>query len=102
MTRLTLAALLAVGLLGGCAETVEQNVGACQAAPPLREEKIPKAPLAEYVQTWQPGHWDWDGHNYIWVPGAWVKRDNTTQWMQGYWDRPATPGPCVWVPAHWM
>jgi hypothetical protein len=102
MNRLTLAALLATVVLAGCT-TVEQNAGACQSAPQLREEKIPKAPLQEYVQSWQPGHWDWDGHAYTWVEGAWIKRDaQSTQWMQGYWDRPTTPGPCAWVPAHWM
>ena len=103
MNRLTLAAaLLAMGVLAGCT-TVEQTAGNCPTPPPLREETIPKAPLAEYVQTWQPGHWDWDGHDYTWRAGAWIKRDNqNTQWMQGYWDRPVTPGACAWVPAHWL
>ena len=102
MIRFPLAALLAVGLLAGCS-TVEEHAGACQKAPAVKDETIAKAPVAEYVQTWQPGHWDWDGHNYGWVEGRWVKKDGqSNQWMQGYWDRPTTPGPCVWVPAHWM
>jgi hypothetical protein len=102
LAALPLAALLAATLLAGCAK-VEENAGACQSPPPTRAETVPKAPLQEYVQTWQPGHWDWDGRTYTWIDGAWIKRDSqSTQWMGGYWDRPVSPGPCVWVPAHWV
>ncbi len=102
MPRLTLAVLLAIGLLAGC-QKVEENVGACQRPPALRDDPIPKAPVAEYVQSWQPGYWDWQRDGYVWSEGRWVRQSGqSNQWMQGYWDRPTTPGPCVWVPAHWM
>lgn len=102
MRRLAPAALLAALLLAGC-QTVQENTGACQRPPPSPEESIPKAPLAEYVQIYQPGHWDWDGRNYSWVTGRWIKRTSQSdQWLGGYWDRPVAPGPCVWVPAHWV
>ena len=102
MTRTTLAVLLALGVLTGC-QTVQENAGACQKPPALRDDPIAKAPVAEYVQSWQPGYWDWSQGGYIWTEGRWIKNAGQgNQWMAGYWDRPVTPGPCVWVPAHWM
>jgi hypothetical protein len=101
MSRLTLAALFAAVLLAGC-QTAEDTV-ACPKPPASREEAIPKAPVQEYVQIYQPGHWDWDGRTYTWVDGRWIRRDSQSgQWMNGYWDRPVIPGPCVWNPAHWV
>ena len=93
---------LAAALLTGCA-TVRENAGVCQSPPPLRNEVIPTAPPAEFTQTWQPGYWDWNGSTYAWRDGRWIKsQGGSNQWLRGFWDRPVTPGPCVWNPAHWV
>jgi YXWGXW repeat-containing protein len=36
--------------------------------PPRVEER--SAPPYE-TSVWVPGHWNWDGHEYVWVPGYW-------------------------------
>ncbi|MBU6498887.1 MAG: YXWGXW repeat-containing protein, partial [Rhodospirillales bacterium] len=83
--------------------TFQKDTGACQVAPPPKNEVIPKPPVSEQTQVWQPGHWDWDGSSYAWTPGAWVKRGgHSNQWMDGYWTRNVAPGPCHWVSPHWM
>jgi hypothetical protein len=102
MSRPAAIAFIALTLLAGC-QKVEEYAGNCQRPPALRNETIPQAPIAEYVQTWQPGFWDWRGGGYVWTEGRWVRNTGQgNQWMQAYWDRPTTPGSCVWVPAHWM
>lgn len=97
-TLLALAILLA---MAGCQDM--RNSGACPVAPPLPAEIMPKAPVAERAQTWQPGYVDWDGRNYAFIAGRWIIRDGAdTPWMPGHWDRPEVTGACVWVPAHWL
>ncbi|MCW3473790.1 YXWGXW repeat-containing protein [Limobrevibacterium gyesilva] len=98
-----LAATLVIGVgLAGCS-TVKENAGPCPTPPPIKREEIPKPPVSEQEQIWQPGHWDWNGNNYAWREGSWIKREGrANQWMDGYWDRPSVPGTCVWNPAHWM
>ena len=96
------AAFASLVAVGGC-QTVQEHAGPCQKAPDPRAETIAKAPVAEFRQIWQPGHWDWDGRGYTWTEGVWVKAEGKGNlWMAGTWDRPVTPGACQWVPAHWM
>ena len=88
--------------LAGCQQVSEQT-GACPTPPPLQPEQRPLPPVANYEQTWQPGHWDWNGTGYTWRAGAWIRREaGATEWMPGYWQRVSSPGPCGWVPAHWI
>src|SRR5262249_2202214 len=95
-------ALFALLAIAGC-NTVKQDSGACPVPPPVPAEAVPKAPVSENMQYWQPSYVDWDGANYHLVPGRWVARTGGSGlWMPGFWDRPTVPGPCVWVPAHWM
>jgi hypothetical protein len=98
-----LVASLAIGLgLAGC-QTVHDETAACPVPPPPKAEQRPPAPAVPYEQTWQPGHWDWNGTGYTWRDGAWIKREgHSNEWMDGYWNRDRTPGPCNWTPAHWM
>ena len=96
-------ALAGVALLalGGC--SLQQDVAACPVPPARRTEVIPKPPVSEQVQLWQPGHWDYSNGGYVWVAGQWVLRGNKSgQWFDGYWTRDAAPSPCHWVPAHWL
>lgn len=68
--------------------------------PPPREEAIPKPPVSEEPLVWQPGHWDWNGKDYVWISGKWVPRDgHGTMWMDGYWKRSGSDW--IWVPGHW-
>jgi hypothetical protein len=98
-----LGGVLALGAaLAGCAQQ-QQEIAACPVAPPPTREEIPKPPVSEHMQIWQPGHWDWNGAAYTWRPGAWVPRQGqSNQWMDGYWSRSTVPGPCSWTPAHWL
>jgi hypothetical protein len=102
MRRITLPLIAALGFaLAGC----QTEAGACPTPPPNQPEQRPLPPVANYEQTWQPGHWswDWDSSGYAWQPGAWVQRGpHTVEWMNGYWTRTASPGSCTWVPAHWQ
>ena len=103
MRRIALPfAVAALVALAGC-QTAQQQVGACPTAPPPQADERPLPPVANYEQTWQPAHWDWNGSGYSWRPGAWIPRGpHTIEWMDGYWKRDTTPGPCNWVPAHWL
>lgn len=96
-------ALAGAALLGVAGCTLQQDVGSCPVPPTRRVESIPKPPVSEQVQLWQPGHWDYSNGNYAWVPGQWVPRGNKSgEWFDGYWTRDAAPSPCRWVPAHWL
>lgn len=71
------------------------------AIPPVRAERIPAAPASSITQIWQPGHWDWDGHDYRWRDGDWVPRSgHGPLWQDGYWQRSGRG--FAWVPAHWL
>lgn len=50
--------------------------------------------------AWNPGHWRWDGRDWIWVPGHYVERPHRAAvWVPGHWD--ARPGGWVWIAGHW-
>ena len=101
--RSLLAVSLVFGLgLAGC-QTVQDQTAACPVPPGPKPEQRPLPPVANYEQTWQPGHWDWNGSGYTWREGNWIKREgHSNEWMDGYWNRDKSPGPCNWIPAHWM
>ena len=93
--RLFLAVSLC--LIAGCAPVV---VGP-PPKPPLRTEQIPLPPASDSPVTWQPGHYDWTGTDYVWVPGEWVSSaGHGIMWQDGEWE--GTPPALVWVPAHWI
>jgi hypothetical protein len=72
----------------------------CPVPPPPQPETQPLPPVSEQQLTWQPGHWDWNGANYVWSPGRWVLlAGHGRLWQPGYW-APGVGG-CTWVPAHW-
>ena len=84
-------------LLQGCAATYATH----PPVPPALAELVPAPPQSDVSLIWQPGHFDWDGTDYVTVPGRWVERaGHGTLWQDGYW-RPSN-GPSVWVPAHWI
>ncbi len=79
----------------------EVEVVAPQPPPPLRAEVIPPpAPEHREFMAWNPGHWRWDGREWIWVPGHYVERPHRAAvWVPGHWD--ARPGGWVWIAGHW-
>ncbi len=95
-TRLSLAALaVAAGLAG----PVLAQPAPYTPIPPLREEVVPPPPGARYM--WAPGHWRWDGVQYVWVGGEYVLRHRGWHhWVQGAWV--LRRGAWVWVPGHWV
>jgi hypothetical protein len=68
--------------------------------PPPRYEAVPPPPGARYV--WEPGHWHWNGVQYVWIPGRYVIREaRYHHWVEGRWVWAPQAGRWVWRPAHW-
>ena len=98
--------ILALALLAGCVVRPEGRVvvrepGAVvvvRAPPAPRYEAPPPAPNDRVV--WDPGHWQWDGHDYAWLPGHYEERPvREARWEPGHWDQRG--GGWVWAPGHW-
>lgn len=65
--------------------------------PPLRDE--PK-PNPRGNRLWEPGHWHWNGRDYIWIKGHEIRRrERYHRFVPGEWVRRA--GRYVWVGGHW-
>jgi hypothetical protein len=61
----------------------------------------PKPPVTATPLTLEPGHWDWDGHDYLWVSPEWVRRlSDRPMWLAGHWTQ--NGGACVWNPGHFI
>jgi WXXGXW repeat (2 copies) len=68
--------------------------------PPLRYEAVPPPRPGAYV--WEPGHWHWNGVQYVWVEGRYVPRHPHrpyAQYTPGRWVW--NGGAWVWQPSHW-
>ncbi len=66
--------------------------------PALREEMIPPPPRERML--WEPGHWHWNGGQYVWIRGHYIERGRFTRWEHGHWE--IRGGVQVWVPGHWV
>ncbi len=67
----------------------------------MQAERVPTPPPSTETLIWQPGHYDWDGADYVWIHGRWVPRaGHGPLWQDGFW-RHTAAGP-VWVPGHWL
>jgi len=97
MSRVASAfAALAVTL--GVAACVVAPANPYPPPPPLQAEVVPPAPVGRY---WEPGHWQWNGAQYVWVPGRYIVRAaGVTHWEHGHWENRG--GAWVWVPGHWV
>ena len=90
--------------------------GACGARPAAKHaaEIPPPAPSPSYV--WEPGHWSWNGVQYLWqprryverpavsatyTPGHWEQQANGWVWVEGRWDYPGVGSstPPAWYPS---
>jgi hypothetical protein len=85
------------------------------APPPSTQAEIPPpAPSPSYV--WEPGHWSWNGVQYLWqprryverpavsatyTPGHWEQQANGWVWVEGRWDYPGVGSstPPAWYPS---
>jgi hypothetical protein len=97
---LLVSATLGLGVaVSGCVErVVERPVTA--APPPARVEVVPAPPGPQEVWVWQPGHWRWNGREYVWTPGRYVEKPvRTAQWVPPEWV-PRGNG-WVFVEGHW-
>jgi WXXGXW repeat (2 copies) len=69
------------------------------APPPLQAETPPPPPSP--LAMWQPGHWSWNGSQYLWTSGHYIERPNpSANWQPGYWQQRA--GGWIWVDGHWI
>jgi len=68
--------------------------------PPPRYEAVPPPPGDRYV--WEPGHWHWNGVQYVWIGGHYVIREaRFHHWREGHWVWSPQAGQWVWQPARW-
>ena len=66
-----LGALLATSLLGFTAAAHAQYGAIVSVAPPAPRYEVVPAPRSGWV--WAPGHWQWQGNEYVWVQGQWLR-----------------------------
>ncbi len=88
--------------LAGCVTVATGSVGnPYPAPPPAQVEMMPKPPVSDQAQIWQPGHWDWTGGGYAWTAGMWIPQaGHGPNWQEGYWSNPT--GVWMWNPARWI
>src|SRR5437868_528939 len=65
----------------------------------VAQAQIPApAPSPSYV--WEPGHWSWNGMQYLWQPGRYVERPAVSAtYTPGHWEQQANGW--VWVEGRW-
>lgn len=97
---IALAAMLAIGLLSGCAGQRNADANPYPPVPALIPEARPNPPVTAEPLMWQPGHWDWTGNGYVWANGQYVPAaGHGNLWMPGWWSR--TQAGWTWQPPHW-
>ena len=66
------------------AQSLDVEVGATQAPPPLPDYEQPPCPEDGYM--WTPGYWHWASSDYYWIPGTWILPPRVgVLWTPGYW-----------------
>ncbi len=70
--------------------------------PATMVETIPPPPVGSPETYWQPGHWNWNGANWVWMAGTYVTPPQPSAvWVPGQWVVQATGG-YAWVDGHWQ
>jgi hypothetical protein len=50
--------------------------------------------------VWIPGHWAWNGSQFVWSPGLYVERaPGSAIWIPGYWQQ--EPSGWTWIEGRW-
>jgi hypothetical protein len=86
-------------MLAACV-AVERDI--VTAPPPaLRTEVVPVLPPERVaLEYWQPGHWRWNGREYVWIEGRYVIRPRPRAvWVAPQWERRRTGW--LFVEGHW-
>jgi hypothetical protein len=97
MKRAVTIGILALGLAGPALAQPPMPYGP---VPPPRYEPSPPPPGDSYI--WEPGHWHWNGVQYVWISGHYVIREmRFHHWLDGHWAWSSQAGQWVWRPAHW-
>jgi hypothetical protein len=92
------SALALAGCVAEPARPVERVVVRTPAPPPPRAEYQPPPPNERVA--WDPGHWTWNGRDYVWVAGHYIERPNVAmRWEPGHWVQRG--GGWVWVEGGW-
>ena len=79
MRTLLLSTILLTGLTGAALAQP-----AYPPIPELRPEVIPPPPGARVL--WEPGHWHWNGVQYVWLGGHYIqRRPNYVHYVPGHW-----------------
>ncbi len=99
-----LAVALALGIalpLAACVERVEtREVVVAKPPPAPMAEVVPAPPGPPEAWVWQPGHWRWDGREYVWQRGRYVERPRrAAEWVPPHWQERG--GGWVYVAGHW-
>ncbi|HTP82092.1 MAG TPA: hypothetical protein VMQ11_04060 [Alphaproteobacteria bacterium] len=99
-----LAAALGLGLvvpLAACVERVETREVVVPRAPPAPvTEAVPAPPGPAERWVWQPGHWRWNGREYVWAAGHYVERPRRdAEWVPPHWQERG--GGWVYVEGRW-
>jgi len=101
--RSMLASPIVATLLGACTvQPAVTDVAIVRAEPPaVRYEMVPALPPDRAVREhWQPGHWRWDGREYVWVPGHYAVRPRPgAVWVAHHWERRGAGW--VLIEGHW-
>ena len=94
---LALSMLLAIGVSAtGC----YVRPARVYVAPPEAVVVVRPPPPAASGYAWQPGHWRWNGAEYVWWPGRYeLIPARATAWVPAHWDDRG--GQWVFVPGHW-
>ncbi len=78
---------------------VERPVYVNRPPPPPRYEQVPPPPH-NVAAAWDPGHWRWNGHDYLWEQGHYVRApQRNARWVPGH--RVHHERQWVWEPGHW-
>lgn len=65
--------------------------------PPPREEFVPEL---RRDRLWEPGHWHWNGREYVWIRGHEIRwRERYRRFVPGQWI--FRGGRWVWIGGHW-
>ena len=100
MKRVFSGAILLGLAVAGAGPVLAQPPPSYPPVPPPRYEQVPPPPGGRYV--WEPGHWHWNGVQYVWVGGHYVvRRPHYGRYVPGHWQWAPREGRYVWRPAHW-
>ena len=105
MRRLTakwLMAASAVCVLGIGSAMAQPPPPPYATVPPPRAEMVPPPPGGGRM-IWEPGHWHWNGAQYVWFGGHYVeRRPNYGHYVPGHWAWSPRLGRYEWIAAHWQ